>query len=342
MIRSLAARPLSLSLAVALALPSGSAFAASAKTVVAAPAPGSPGDPAAMTPEQKLEKAKQLFGEGNAALEAGDAATALVRFEDAYTNYTPDRHKFNFNIGVAAYAAGDCVKAKAAFQRFLDLVPEDPNRGEAQLKILEIDRSGCAAAQPTTTTPETTTTSPAIDEEDDAPILTSRRDERDDVIERERDHADAKRTHPMVIAGGVVTGVGGALVIGGIVAAVLANQTANELADLASPGPTGFPSGNYADEEVFDLDRNKLRAQNTAYLVMLPLGGVLLVSGIVVLAVGLKKQKAARKGIKGGGGGGGGSDDGAPAEAALPKARFVGGGPTLLRGGAGVGATIKF
>lgn len=333
MLRTVAARSLSLGLAVALALPSGSAFAG------AAPAPGSPGDPAAMTPEQKLEKAKQLFGEGNAALEAGDAATALARFEDAYLNYTPDRHKFNFNIGVAAYAAGDCVKAKAAFQRFLDLVPEDPNRGEAQLKILEIDRSGCAAAQPTTTTttPTTTTTVPT-DEEDDAPILTSRRDERDDVIERERDTANAKRTHPMVIAGAVLTGVGGALAIGGIVSAVLANQTANELADLASPGPTGFPSGDYADEEVFNLDRNKLRAQNTAYLVMLPLGSALLVSGIVVLAIGVKKQKAARAGIKGSGGG-----DSAPAEdARLPKARFVGGGPTLLRGGAGVGATIKF
>ena len=337
MLSSLVARPLSLCLAASLVLPtSATAFAAGA--VVAAPAPGAPADPAAMTPEQKLEKAKQLFGEGNAALEAGDAATALARFEDAYFNYTPDRHKFNFNIGVAAYAAGDCVKAKAAWQRFLDLVPEDPNRGEAQLKILEIDKSGCANVAPTTTTTTPTTTAPVDDGEDDAPILTSRRDEREDVVERERDTADAKRTHPMVIAGAVLTGVGAGLTVGGIVAAVLANRTANELADLASPGPTGFPGGNYADDDVFDLDRNKLRAQNTAYLVMLPLGGVLLVSGVVVLALGVKKQKAARRKM----GVDESDDSGPPEEARLPRARFVGGGPTLLKGGAGVGATIKF
>jgi hypothetical protein len=72
---------------------------------------------------------------------------------------------------------------------------------------------------------------------------------------------------------------------------------------------------------------------------MLPLGGVLLVSGVVVLAIGVKKQKAARKGV---------AEEPAPAEEAppeearLPRARFVGGGPTLLRGGAGVGATFKF
>lgn len=337
MLSSPAARPLSLCLAAALVLPtSTTAFAAGA--VVTAPAPGTPGDASAMTPEQKLEKAKQLFGEGNAALEAGDAVTALARFEDAYFNYTPERHKFNFNIGVAAYAAGDCVKAKAAWQRFLDLVPDDPNRGEAQLKILEIERSGCANVAPTTTTPEPTSSVPVDDEGEDAPILTSRRNEREDVIERERDTADAKRTHPMVIAGAVLTGVGAGLTVGGIVAAVLANQTANKLADLASPGPTGFPGGNYADDEVFDLDRNKLRAQNTAYLIMLPLGGAILVSGVVVLALGVKKQKQARRKT----GADEGESDSPPEEARLPRARFVGGGPTLLKGGAGVGASFKF
>ena len=120
---------------------------------------------------------------------------------------------------------------------------------------------------------------------------------------------------------------------------MLANRTANKLADLASPGPTGFPGGNYADDEVFDLDRNKLRAQNTAYLVMLPLGGVLLVSGVVVLALGVKKQKQARRKM---GGADEGESDSPPEEARLPRARFVGGGPTLLKGGAGVGASFKF
>jgi len=319
MMQSVVARPLSLLLATALCLPT--------TTVLAAPAPGAPADPSTMTPEQKLEKAKQLFGEGNAALEAGDAVTALGKFEDAYNNYTPERHKFNFNIGVAAHLAGDCVKAKAAFQRFLDLVPEDPNRGEAQLKVLEIDRSGCANVAPTTTTPPTTTTSP-VDDEDDAPILSSRRSEREDVIDRERTTADLKRTPPLVIAGAVLTGVGGLAVIGGAVSIGLANKKANDLAGLASPGPTGFPSGNYAEDDVFNLDRNELPANNVATVVLFTAGGAMLVTGIALLAVGLSKRKKEKKAA------GMAANDRRP--------RLVGAGPSVLRGGAGAGATIKF
>lgn len=284
------AKSLCFVLATTLSIPS---------VVLAAPPPASPGaDPASMTPEQKLERAKQLFGEGLAALEAGDNATALNRFEDAYNNYTPERHKFNFNIGTAAYGVGDCVKARAAFQRFLDLVADDPNRGEAQVKIMEIDRSGCANVAPTTTTDTpSTTTSLADDEEEDSPILSSKRSERESDIERERDAKDAKRVSPLVITGAILTGLGVASVGGFAISLALANKKANHLADLASPGKTGFPDGDYADNAVFDLDRNKLPRNNAMTWVFGVAAIPLVAAGVALLVVGKKRQKKDRKSV---------------------------------------------
>ncbi len=315
------AKSLSLVLATTLSIPA---------VAFAAPPPASPaGDPSAMSPEQKIERAKQLFGEGLAALEAGDNVTALDRFEDAYFNYTPTLHKFNFNIGVAAYGVGDCVKARAAFQRFLDLVADDPNRGDAQVKIMEIDRSGCANVAPVDTTPDTTTTLPiSEDEGDDAPVLTSKRDNREDDIERERDAKDAKRTSPLLISGAVLTGLGAAGVIGGVVSLALANNKANELADLASPGPTGFPSGDYAEDDVFDLDRNRLPRNNAATVVFFTVGGVMLATGIALLVVHAKRKKKSKK---------------VDANAALPRRiELVGVGPSALPRGGGAAATLRF
>lgn len=312
------AKSLSVVLAATLSIPT---------VVFAAPPPASPGgDPAMMTPEQKLERAKQLFGEGLAALEAGDNATALNRFEDAYNNYAPDKHKFNFNIGTAAYGVGDCVRARAAFQRFLDLVPDDPNRGDAQVKIMEIDRSGCANVAPTTTTPPLSTgTAPIDDETEDAPVLTSKRSAREEDIERERDADDAKRVSPLLISGALLTGLGAAGVIGGAVSIALANKKANDLANLASPGPTGFPEGDYADDEVFDLDRNKLPRNNVMTIVLFTAGGAMLATGIALLVVNGKRKKASKKK----------SDDTA-------RLQLMGVGPSALPRGGGASATLRF
>jgi len=313
------AQSLSVVLAATLSIPT---------VAFAAPPPASPGaDPASMTPEAKLGRAKQLFGEGLAALEAGDNATALNRFEDAYNNYAPDKHKFNFNIGTAAYGVGDCVRARAAFQRFLDLVTDDPNRGDAQVKIMEIDRSGCANVAPTTTTPPLSTgTLPPEDEPEDAPILSSKRSEREDNIERERDADDAKRVSPLMITGALLTGLGAAGIIGGAVSIALANKKANDLANLASPGATGFPEGDYADDEVFDLDRNKLPRNNVATVIFFVAGGAMLATGIALLVVDGKRKKSSKK-----------KDN-----TAMRKVQVVGVGPAALPRGGGASATVRF
>ncbi len=102
--------------------------------------------PHEMTDEEKLQRAKALYLEGQRAFERGEPEFALVAWEEAYNEYVPMMHVFSFNIGQAALEAGDCVKARVAFQRFLDLVAEHPARAEAAEHLLIIERSGCAGS----------------------------------------------------------------------------------------------------------------------------------------------------------------------------------------------------
>ncbi len=311
-----------------------SAAIAAPSTVLAAPVPSSPAaDPSTMSDEEKLEAAKQLYGEGDAALQAEDPATALQKFEEAYNTYAPSMHLFNFNIGSAAYELGDCAKAKTAFQRFLDLVPDHPARGDAQEKLLEIERSGCAAAVPTPTATDTptttTTTTPVYADNEDAPELTSKRSAREDKIDEEIEEKESKRASPMLLSGIIVTSVGGLALIGGAVSAGIANKTANDLAGLASPGPTGFPDGNYSDDEVFDQDRNKLPSANKAMVGLLVTGGVLTAVGVTLIVLDVKKKKGKKKP----------SDKNAHAR---PRPHMAGFSPGVMRSGAGASATIRF
>lgn len=312
--------PLSVLLTTALALPAQVAFAAQ------------PADPSTMTDEQKMEQAKALFGEGNAALEAGDYATATQKFEDAYLKYAPNLHVFNFNIGNAAFEAGDCIKAKQAFQRFLDLVPEHGERGTAQEKLMEIEQSQCAAQQAAAAQPTpapTPTPAPApepvnLDEDEDAPILSSRRSEREAAIESERNQDAGKRASGLLVAGGLFTGLGAAAVIGGGVSLALANKKAKDLADAASPGEIGFPEGNYADSKFYDLDRKGLPNNNIATVALFAGGGAMLATGIALIVVDVVRKKKASGVAKRGG------------------PQLTGVGPSLTPRGVGAAASVRF
>ena len=326
-------------LTAALALPAPVLAAPSSSSLLAnvgTSQPATAGDPAAMSDEEKLEVAKGLYGEGDTAFQAGSFQEALTKFEEAYNVYAPSFHVFNFNIGAAAYELGDCVKAKTAFQRFLDLVPEHPSRADAQEKLLEIDRSGCAntVAPTPTPTPVTTpvTTAPVLEDEEDSPILTSKHDEREEAAEREREERDAKKKDPLLVAGAVLTGLGGAALIGSAISLALANAKANRLAELASPGATGFPDGNYGDDEVFNLDQTRLPANNTATIVLFAGGLVVTGVGIGLLVKGVKNSKKGGKKKK--------KKKDKDARAGGPTLTNV--GPAFLPGGGGAAATVRF
>jgi tetratricopeptide (TPR) repeat protein len=287
-------------------------------------------DPATMSDADKLKKAKSLYGEGDAAFKGGDNPTALAKFEEAYNVYAPSLHVFNINIGLAAFELGDCVKAKTAFQRFLDLVSEHPARKQAQEKLLEIERTGCANVAPT---PEPTPVvtepiDPAV-ENQDAPELTSRRSEREEAVENEREETKQKKASGKLIGGAVLTGVGVLALVGGAVSLGIANKRANQLAELASPGPTGFPAGDYSDDSVAGLDRTGLPAANKAAVGLFIAGGALTTIGVVLIVLDRTgKKKAALKG--------------GDKNAKSPSPQLTGLGPTVLRGGGGVAASLRF
>ena len=104
-------------------------------------------DPATMTDDERMEYAKRLYVEGNDAFEMGTYDVALTKFETAYRVYVPSLHAFAFNIGIAALELGDCARAKIAFQRYLDLMPDGPAREDAMDRLIRIERSGCARAR---------------------------------------------------------------------------------------------------------------------------------------------------------------------------------------------------
>lgn len=303
-------------------------------SVALAPLPGlaATQDPATMSDADKVKRAKALYGEGDAAFKGGDNATALAKFEEAYNVYAPSLHVFNINIGLAAHELGDCVKAKTAFQRFLDLVPEHPARKQAQEKLLEIERSGCAnnvQPDPVVTPVVSEPIDPAV-ENQDAPELTSRRDEREEAADEEREETNSNKASGKLIAGAALTGLGVAALIGGAVSLGIANKRANELADLASPGPTGFPAGDYSDDEVANLDRSGLPGANAAAIGLFAAGGVLTTVGVVLIVLDRtgKKKSGGKAGDK---------------NARKPGPQLTGLGPTLMRGGGGgVAASVRF
>jgi tetratricopeptide (TPR) repeat protein len=289
-------------------------------------------DPSTMSDADKLKKAKSLYGEGDVAFKGGDNATALTKFEEAYNVFAPQLHVFNINIGLAAFELGDCVKAKTAFQRFLDLVSEHPARKQAQEKLLEIERSGCANVAPTPEPAAVVTDAPAdatLDNQD-APELTSRRTEREEAAEDERKETKSRKASGKLIAGAVLTGFGVGALIGGAASLGIANKRANALAELASPGPTGFPAGDYSEDDVANLDRSGLPSANTAAVGLFAAGGVLATVGVVLIVLDITgKKKAALKG--------------GDKNARKQTPRLTGLSPTFMRGGGGgVSASLSF
>jgi hypothetical protein len=196
---------------------------------------------------------------------------------------------------------------------------------------MEIDRSGCAQQQqqptpvPTPTPAPLAEEDPLADAEEDAPILESRATERERAAEEERQLEDKDKRSGMFIGGVVMLSVGLGSLVGSGVSLILARQKAKKLADLASPTGIGFPSGDYADQETYDLEREKLPANNIATIVLLGAGVALTGVGIALLVVDKKR---------------GGGKGGKKAKKDGPELTAI--GPAVTPGGAGVAAQLSF
>jgi tetratricopeptide (TPR) repeat protein len=93
-----------------------------------------PIDPS-LSPQERTQRAKALFMEGQRAFENGEYEQAAARFEEALA-YAPDATPLVFKAGVAWERAGDCCRAQRRFRTFLHTAPADsPTRKEVERRI---------------------------------------------------------------------------------------------------------------------------------------------------------------------------------------------------------------
>lgn len=289
---------------------------------------------AAMTEEQKTERAKEIYKQAEELAAQGKWAEATPLYEEAYY-LVPGKHGFAHKVGIAAWNAGDCTKADIYLKHFLQY--GDPEKmadkiEEAKMILGEISMSGCAAPAPTTTT---TTTANPVEEENPLENETSTRDNRRAANEQAAKDKKAEK-RPLLIGGAVLLSIGAAGVIMGATTLGLASGAANDLSDLSSNATqTGFPVGDYSCRDTsepcpFDLEQ-KLKTMNTLSYVGFGVGGAALITGVALIslwAVNKKKRGAVESN---------------PADDSKVGAELSGLGPMMLPGGGGGAmAEIRF
>lgn len=302
--------------------PSGSAPAAQPAP---APAPAAAPAPAELTEDQKLERAKGLYMEAEGAFEAGDYVTATQKYEEAYY-LVPGKHGFAFKVGVAAWNAGDCVKADEYLRHFTTYAEGEKHaeKLEEAKKIMgEIAIQGCAQQAAPAPEPAPVTSDPT-DSGDDAPMLTSRSSEREAAAAKSREDAAKNRKGGLFIGGVVLLSVGAAAAAGGVTTLIIAKNNADALADASSNATaTGFPTGDYSTSEIYQKDQ-RLGTLNILSPILLGVGGAAIAGGVVMIILDKKKR------------GGGGQN------AKAKGAELTAVGPTVLPGGGGAAASFKF
>ncbi|MFW6067615.1 MAG: tetratricopeptide repeat protein [Myxococcota bacterium] len=115
--------------------------------------------------ESEDQEARALFEAGRTAFEAGRFEAALRHFEASYE--LSGHPQLLYNIGTTADRLRMDDEALAAFQEYLERVPDAPNRGEvvARVRVLERASQGDRAAPP----PEEEPASEASEESSPAP-----------------------------------------------------------------------------------------------------------------------------------------------------------------------------
>ncbi|TPV97162.1 MAG: hypothetical protein B7733_01085 [Myxococcales bacterium FL481] len=295
-----------------------------------------------LSEDEKLEKARGLFGEAQDAYADEQYGLAADKFEQAYF-LVPAKHGFAHKVGIAAYKAGDCQRAEEYLKHFLEYGDGDkhPDKmSEAKLTLGEISATGCADKKSKSKPSGTGTAAGTQDAADPAPIddqpeLTSRRATRAEAAAAARDQAERENRGPLFLAGFVLTGVGVLGVAAGVTTLVMANNTATTMADLSAPSDyTGFPTGDYSlgDEDAecsSDVNQcpyllgNRLSTLNYITPIALGAGGAALAGGATLLILERRRRK-----------GGGKKEE---SDVALQAV-----GPMFVRGGAGAAATLRF
>lgn len=254
----------SISLSVSLALGSGLGFG----VALAAPAPAPAEDPntETTTAEDRKTEAEQLSEQAIVKFQAKDYDGAVVLFEEAYG--IDPQPNFLFNIGRVYEEAGNLAKAVEFYAKFVKQPGVDlDSRGTAldRLKVLR------AILQETEDKPPEVEPDPVVE-----PVVDP--EPKPDPVDE-----DAKRKRKTMRAAGFgLTGVGAAVMIGGAIVGGLAQSDYNKASTVDDP-PDGLPL----------LDSAKTKALTAD--ILLGVGGAVLLTGVILVAVGFSKPKKSQR-----------------------------------------------
>ncbi|KIG14706.1 Tetratricopeptide repeat domain protein [Enhygromyxa salina] len=247
----------SVTLSISLALGSTVALAAPA----ASPTPEAEADADAEEVERKTE-AEQLSDQAIEKFQAKDFDGAVALFEQAYE--VDPQPNFLFNIGRVHEEAGNLEKAVEFYARFVKQPGVDLNSRETALDRLKVLR---AILQETTEKPPEEEPDPEVKPVEPPPPQTDAADD------------DAKRKRKTLRAAGfALTGVGAAAMIGGAVVGGLAQGDFNKAGEAEVP----------SDSQSL-LDSSKTKALTAD--ILLGVGGAVLLTGVVLVAIGFSKPK---------------------------------------------------
>mgnify|MGYP001452706637 CR=1 FL=1 len=245
---------------------------AAPRVALAAPAEDEPAtEPAPDDGEEarksdSLERAMDAYNRGQEHYRRARYKEALVAFKEASTLYaSPD---FQYNIARCYEKLEQYDEAILAYQTYLSTKPDASDREDVeasieflQQKAAEEEKRKNKAATPTPT--PTPTPSPV----DEPP--------------------QPRPDRPLIIAGAVVGGVGAALALGGGIGFGIAAQRRSD--DVLSIQEDGNPDGATRAETETIADEG--RRFETLQIAFAAGGGVLVVAGAALLAVGFANKK---------------------------------------------------
>jgi tetratricopeptide (TPR) repeat protein len=206
-------------------------------TGAAAEQPVVPADPAA------LEQAKQRYLEGKTHYEAGRFAEALAAFTDAYN--LSNKTDLLFNLGVCSEKLGQTDKAIAYYRLYLEENHDAADRDDVARRLAALE-----AAEPEEPAEPEAAVQPAPAAGEDELV----------VMDSGEDRA--------VFWPGAVIGLGGLLLAGGALTAIMAYNKYGDLEDSCAP--------DCGDAKVAEVKRAALAAD-----IQFALGGAVVAAGVI-------------------------------------------------------------
>jgi tetratricopeptide (TPR) repeat protein len=226
------------------------------------------------------QEARDHYERGMAHYELGEFGAAVEEFKAAYAR--SQAPGLLFNLAQASRLNKDYEQALHFYRTYLRVRPDAPNRDDVEARITELTpivEAQRRAEVDRLKAQERAVTLPPVD--------VKRPERRDDVVTPAVVVKAPPRNGKRERVAGLVVGLGGVALLGaGVGLGVAALDAQNKLSKLASA------MGSWSPEQanLYSTGRNDAAAATALYVV----GGVAVGTGVVLYAIGWKRDRAAR------------------------------------------------